>query len=327
MLATTLRMITENDLEMIMHWRMSESVTRFLNTNPKLTLEGQRKWFASLEKNDRARHWIIEVDGVPAGLINLINVDWENGNTSWGYYIGEEKLRSLRLAISLEMSLYDYCFDILGFKEVHNEVFKLNEGVWKLHMACGNRVVEEVKGEVEKEGILYDIVHLSIERDEWFELRQNKKYEKINFDLFQDKIGGMKKHHLGMAVADINKSIVSLRGLGWKWDGKIIEDTSRNVYLAFLTRYDTGEMLELVSPINERSPVSHTLNMMKNVAAPYHICYEIEDIDKTINIMKGRKYTLTEKPKKAVAFGNRRVAFMLSRDSGLIELLEEEKSE
>lgn len=235
-MATTLRLITEDDLEMIMNWRMSESVTRFMNTNPKLTLEGQKKWLASLEKNDRARNWVIEVDGNPAGLINLIDADWENGNTSWGYYIGEEKLRSLKLAISLEMSLYDYCFDILGFKEVHNEVFKLNEGVWKLHIACGNRIVKEVQGEVEKEGIAYDIVHLSIERDEWFELRKNKKYEKINFDVFQDKIGGMSTHHLGVAVADIKKSIIGFRGLGWKWDGEIIDDSSRGVTLAFFKK-------------------------------------------------------------------------------------------
>ena len=72
-MSTTLRMITEDDLEMIMYWRTSESVTRFMNTNPKLTIEGQRKWFASLEKNDKVRNWIIEVDGVPAGLINLID--------------------------------------------------------------------------------------------------------------------------------------------------------------------------------------------------------------------------------------------------------------
>ena len=104
-MATTLRLITENDLEMIMNWRMSESVSHFMNTNPKLTIEGQKKWFASLEKNDNVRNWLIEVDGVPAGMINLADIDWENGNSSWGYYIGEERLRSLRLAVSLEMSL------------------------------------------------------------------------------------------------------------------------------------------------------------------------------------------------------------------------------
>lgn len=326
-MAATLRLITENDLEMIMNWRMSEKVTRYMNTNPKLTIEGQREWLASLGKNENVKNWIIEVDGVPAGLINLADIDWENGNTSWGYYIGEERLRSLRLAISLEMSLYDYCFDVLGFHEVRNEVFKLNEGVWKLHTACGCRIVEIVPGEIEKEGVSYDIVHLTIERDEWYKIRGSKKYEKINYDLFQDRIGGMTPHHLGVAAADLMESIRGYRGLGWIWDGGIIDDNDRNVRLAFLRRGDSRNVLELVCPQNEKSPVSHTLNTMKNVATPYHICYEVNDIEKTIQILKGRGYILTDCPKPAVAFDNRRVAFMLSRDSGLIELLEAEGNE
>lgn len=326
-MSITLRKVTESDLEMIMNWRMSESVTRFMNTNPKLTLEGQKKWFASIEKNNNVRNWVIEVDNEPAGVINLIDIDWEHGNTSWGYYIGEENLRSLKLAISLEMSLYDYCFDVLGFNEVHNEVFKLNEGVWKLHLACGNTIVKEVPKEVEKEGVFYDIVHLSIDRDKWFEIRKTKKYEKIKFDIFQDKIGGMKPHHLGVVVADIEQSIKAFEGLGWIWDGNIIDDSSRGVNLAFLRRSESSEVLELVSSNADNSPVSHTLDMMKNVATPYHICYTVRDLEKTIEILKGRKYILTDKPKSAVAFEGRRVAFMLNRDAGLIELLEEEKNE
>ncbi len=179
----TLRAVTEADLEMIMNWRMSESVTKYMNTDPKLTLEGQKKWFESQKQNPTAKNWIIEVDGKPAGLMNLAELDMENKMTSWGYYIGEEDLRSLKLAISLEMSLYDYCFDVLGLEIVHNKVFTLNEGVWKLHQACGCRVVEEVIGEVEKNGVAYDMMHLEISKNEWYELRPKKKYEKINFDV------------------------------------------------------------------------------------------------------------------------------------------------
>ena len=326
-MSTTLRKIREDDLEMIMNWRMSESVTRYMNTNPKLTMEGQRKWFASLEGNDKTRNWIIESDGVPVGLITLIGLDRKNGNTSWGYYVGEEKYRSLRLAISLEMSLYDYCFDILGLNEVHNEVFKLNEGVWKLHTACGCKVVKEGKGEVEKEGISYDIIHLSIERNEWFSIRSGKKYEKISFDVFNDSIAGMKPHHLGMAVTDIGQSIHAFEELGWILDKEVINDEQRNVKLAFLKRNDSDQVIELVSPTDDKSPVTNTLKTMKQMATPYHICYEVSDLEKMIDILKGRKYVLTDKAKQAVAFNNRRVAFMLRRDVGLIELLEVEKSE
>ena len=182
-MATTLRKITEDDLERIMNWRMSETVTRYMNTNPRLTIEGQKKWLASLDENDKVKYWMIEVDGTPAGLVNLADINWAEGNSSWGYYIGGETLRSLKLAISLEMSLYDYVFDVLGFSEIHNEVFKQNEGVWKLHAACGCRIVKVVGGEVEKEGVAYDIVHMSLTKDEWYALRDKKKYEKINYDI------------------------------------------------------------------------------------------------------------------------------------------------
>ena len=179
-----LRKIQDSDLKLILDWRTSEAVTRYMNTNPKLTLEGQRNWLASLESNSNARHWLIEVNGTPAGLINLIDIDWENKNTSWGYYIGELKLRSFPLAISLEASLYDYCFDVLNFNEVHNEVFKLNDGVVKLHTLLGNKIIKIGKDEVEKEGVKYDIVHLSIEKEEWLSLRGKISYEKIDFNIF-----------------------------------------------------------------------------------------------------------------------------------------------
>lgn len=93
-----------------------------------------------------------------------------------------------------------------------------------------------------------------------------------------------------------------------------MKDKDRNVKLAFLKNYDSNEVLELVAPVNENSPVSHTLKTMKNVATPYHICYEVTDIEKAIEVLKGRKYIMTDMPKPAVAFEDRRVAFMLSRE-------------
>lgn len=43
-MSVTLRKVTEGDLEQIMRWRMDPEITRYMNTDPKLTLEGQKKW-------------------------------------------------------------------------------------------------------------------------------------------------------------------------------------------------------------------------------------------------------------------------------------------
>jgi UDP-4-amino-4,6-dideoxy-N-acetyl-beta-L-altrosamine N-acetyltransferase len=179
----TLRKIQDKDLETIMYWRMAPDITRYMNTNPKLTMESQRKWLASINENDAVMYWVIENNLKPIGLINLADIDWKNKTSLWGYYIGEKSERSFKLALSLEMSLYDYVFDVLDFNELHGEIFSLNEGVIKLHLLCGSHITKEVNGEVEKEGVKYDVTHMSITKEKWNEIRFSKKYEKINFNI------------------------------------------------------------------------------------------------------------------------------------------------
>ena len=336
-----LRDVREDDLENIIRWRTDPEITRYMNTDPVLTMEGQRQWLAAFREDNTRRQWLIEVEGEPAGVIQLIDIDWKNKTTSWGYYVGERRLRSMKLALALEMSLYDYVFDALGFEEIHNEAFSLNEGVIKLHQLCGNEITKVVEGEVEKEGVKYDITHMSVTRKKWYELRGTKRYEKIDYDI------AFCFHHIGYAVADIEKAQAAFRKLGWRdvckdadpvteacaesGAGKtcacvrplpgITEDEGRGVYLAFMERPDTNALIELVAPMHDKSPVSKLLASSNNVASSYHICYEVEDMDFAVEECKRRGYVLTDVAKPAPAFGGRKVAFLLHKDAGLVELL------
>ena len=82
-----LRKIQEDDLEMIMNWRMDPDITRYMNTNPKLTIEGQKKWLDSIKRDEKTEHWVIVQNNKPIGLIYLEDIDWDNQTSSWGYYI------------------------------------------------------------------------------------------------------------------------------------------------------------------------------------------------------------------------------------------------
>ena len=156
-------------------------------------------------------------------------------------------------------------------------------------------------------------------------IQGNNKYEVSDDEIFQNQMGEMKIHHWGIAVAKMTDAIQEYKRFGWIWDGEIIEDTDRNVNLAFLHKNNSDEMIELVCAAGEKSPISATLKLMKNISTPYHICYEVEDLEKTIQILKQRHYIVTSAPNPAVAFENRRVAFLLNRDVGLVELLESRK--
>ena len=181
MMNFTVRPIEEKDLEDIMRWRMDPEITKYMNTTPKLTLEGQKKWFAAIRENSDVQYWIIEVDGQGAGVINLTGLNREDGVLGWAYYVGEKKLRSMKLALAREMSLYDYIFDELHKKSLIGDIFTLNKGVIQLHLLCGSRIVEEKKNHVCKEGIRYDVTFMEMTAEHWKEIRGTKKYEKIDF--------------------------------------------------------------------------------------------------------------------------------------------------
>ena len=180
-MSVTLRGIREDDLEKIMNWRMDPDITRYMNTNPKLTLEGQKLWFSSVRQNPDVQYWMIEVDGEAAGVINLTGLCKEDGNLGWAYYMGEKRLRSIQTALALEMSMYDYALLTLGKQAVYSDVFALNTGVIQLHKLCGCEVVEERKNAVLKEGVYYDVVYMRMTAEDWGTIREKKKYEKILF--------------------------------------------------------------------------------------------------------------------------------------------------
>lgn len=180
-MGVTLRKIREEDLENIMHWRMDEDITRYMNTNPKLTLEGQKAWLASISVSSDVQYWMIEVDGRPAGVVNLTGLNNPEGDLGWAYYMGEKKLRSIGTALSLEMSMYDYVFQDLKKRAVYSDVFTLNKGVIQLHKICGCEIVEEKKNHVCKEGVWYDVTFLRMTAERWIDIRESKKYQKIDF--------------------------------------------------------------------------------------------------------------------------------------------------
>jgi methylmalonyl-CoA/ethylmalonyl-CoA epimerase len=77
--------------------------------------------------------------------------------------------------------------------------------------------------------------------------------------------------------------------------------------------------LELVEPAAADSPVARFLEKGGGL---HHLCYEVDDLQRQIQWMKSQRAVLIRSPKPAVAFGGRRIAWMRTRDSLLIEYLE-----
>jgi methylmalonyl-CoA/ethylmalonyl-CoA epimerase len=131
----------------------------------------------------------------------------------------------------------------------------------------------------------------------------------------------MRLHHLGFVVPDIHDALSRFaRSLGAISDGRIWEDPHQSVKVAFLTTQPNDAQVELVQPIGDNSPVARFLR--EKGGGLHHACYEVDNLEDQIVMMRSAGGILARRPKPAVAFDGRRIAWILTSDKFLIELLE-----
>jgi methylmalonyl-CoA/ethylmalonyl-CoA epimerase len=81
-----------------------------------------------------------------------------------------------------------------------------------------------------------------------------------------------------------------------------------------------GYRIELVSPYDSSSVVAGLLARTGN--SPYHVCYEVDDLDAEIERLRDARYVVSSEPASAPACGGARVAFLVHPYLGMVELLE-----
>jgi len=128
-------------------------------------------------------------------------------------------------------------------------------------------------------------------------------------------------HHIGLATKNISLTRNCYQTLGF-CATEVIIDPVQKVKVCFL-RKDGHPPLELLKPLDAESPVNNILD--KVGTSLYHICYETSDMEGAISFLRKNKFLNIAKPVQAVALINRKIAFLYSKDAGLIELIERTK--
>jgi len=128
----------------------------------------------------------------------------------------------------------------------------------------------------------------------------------------------MKIHHIGYFVKNIAKGMKTFCDLGYEVEQDVVRDEYRGIDIAFLMK--DGYRVELVSPYTEESVVYDLRKKMGN--SPYHICYEVENIEQSIEELQAQRFVVTQEPHEAVAIDGKRVCFLIHGQMGIIELVE-----
>ncbi|MCI0486186.1 MAG: VOC family protein [Blastocatellia bacterium] len=131
----------------------------------------------------------------------------------------------------------------------------------------------------------------------------------------------MKFSHLGVAVQNIERAVSVYRDLfGYRVLSGPFDDSTQKATVCFIGTGGEGDLvIELVAPLEDDSPVNR---MLAKGASAYHICYEVDDIDRTLADSREKGCVIVSKPVPAVAFEGRRIAWFYTPTRQLVEVVE-----
>lgn len=138
-----LRVITEEDLDLIRTWRNGDNTRKWFKYNQKIHKRDQKKWYDSYRNNDDDVYFIIETkeENKPVGTIGFL-VDGDLEAEVGRVMVGEE-YRGAGYGLKALKLLLSYLFDDLGFLSIFLEVYKKNFKAINIYENCGFRIVEE----------------------------------------------------------------------------------------------------------------------------------------------------------------------------------------
>ncbi len=131
---------------------------------------------------------------------------------------------------------------------------------------------------------------------------------------------GYRIHHIGVAVKDIAAAAAKyVRFHQYRTATEIIHDATQQAYVQFLRLEGDAAYLELVQP---DGPDSNLSRAVAKGGGLNHICYSTDDIEAACSTLAGGGMFVITPPVPAVAFGGRRIAWLIGNNVVLTELVE-----
>lgn len=125
-------------------------------------------------------------------------------------------------------------------------------------------------------------------------------------------------HHIGYVTDSIANTSALYVQAGYHAT-PIIDDVIQRVKICFLTK-DGFPRIELIEPIDEQSSVNKIFK--KNGVSPYHVCYEVDDINATVDeLVDVQEYIPLFRPVEAIALDNKLICYLYKKEIGFIELV------
>ncbi len=164
-----LRSLQPNDLELVRVWRNHPDVRRHMYTQHTIGLEEHQRWFSQAVANPDKYPLIFELQGVPAGFVNLTIVDHTVRRSEWGFYLAPEAPRGS--ASLLGRSALAYVFTDLKQHKICGEALAYNQRSIRFHERLGFRKEARLRDHHFDGSEYHDVIGFGLLAAEWLQER------------------------------------------------------------------------------------------------------------------------------------------------------------
>jgi methylmalonyl-CoA/ethylmalonyl-CoA epimerase len=140
----------------------------------------------------------------------------------------------------------------------------------------------------------------------------------------------LRLHHIGLVVPRLSELVEVFRSLGLKQATQPEPDPIQKVTASFIASEKGDEIyIELLEPLSDDSPVTKFLKKLGG--GLHHLCFEVDDIDSTVNELEKKGFRLVSPPVECLGYDRSfrpgsthptKIAFFLLPNKILIELLQ-----
>ncbi len=129
-----IRIMTSDDLGMVLAWRNHSDVRRYMYAQHEISLVEHTNWFERV-KNDPKRHLLIYQHGtLPLGFINIHQIS-DGGIADWGFYVKPSAPQGT--GTELGKAALEHAFTKLLLHKLCGQALAFNERSIKFHQKLG----------------------------------------------------------------------------------------------------------------------------------------------------------------------------------------------
>ena len=133
-----LRLPRPSDSDLVLEWRNSPDVARFMYRDDPIPATEHANWFPStLFDGPNTCYRVAEWNGRPSGWISLSRIDRRNRSCEWGGYLAPSAPRGTGIGRHMLAASLDLAFTGLGLHRLVVEVLDGNDRAIGLYKALG----------------------------------------------------------------------------------------------------------------------------------------------------------------------------------------------